>query len=279
MIEIFSFLRNITSQAIDLILLPFLQLSPIVGLTVVSALCGVVLLLLYGKVSSQKKIKETKKRIMTALQELVLFRHDVVLCLRAQGRMLGLAFKYLALAVPPLVILAVPCIFILSELYARYGIRSFHPGEHGIVKVQLTRAELLDQVQLETTPGLEVTPAVRVAEPPELIWRLNVNKNDKVPSGKVMLRIGEDKTTIEQQILTDSNARITPEWTRNWLNEILYPTQTLSENTANFIKQISFSYPERELLLFGQQVNWILYFFVVSLVAGLAASRFFKIEI
>ena len=105
-----GFFNAVATWFFDLLLWPFGNMAPVWGLLFVSALSGILLLLVYGRISNQAAIRRTKKKIGGLMLEAVLYRRDLAVSLRAQARMFGQAFVYLGYALPPLVILMAPCL-------------------------------------------------------------------------------------------------------------------------------------------------------------------------
>ena len=168
------------SLLVGLLLRPFLGFSPFLGLFVVSALAGVVLLYLYGKVSAQKKIRALKRQIFANLQEVVLFRHDIGIMLRAQGRLFKCSALYFAYAFPALIVLMIPCLLVLAQLNLYFGVRTLQPGETALLKIKLSSPAKIREVSLETSQNLEVSPAVRSPADGEVAWRLKALEYERL---------------------------------------------------------------------------------------------------
>lgn len=260
------------SLLVGLLLRPFLGFSPFLGLFVVSALAGVVLLYLYGKVSAQKKIRALKRQIFANLQEVVLFRHDIGIMLRAQGRLFKCSALYFAYAFPALIVLMIPCLLVLAQLNLYFGVRTLQPGETALLKIKLSSPAKIREVSLETSQNLEVSPAVRSPADGEVAWRLKALESD---SAWYRLKVGKEE--FQREIV--SNGRLEPVISRSWLERLLYPAASWRELSSLTVDELSVAYPAGEVSVMGFAFNWILVFFVVSLLAGLVASRFLKVEI
>ena len=109
-------LNSIFVNIFNFILIPVSNFSDEVKILYISILSGIIFLLIYGKVSNQKGIKETKRKIMAKVIEVALFRHSIKVCLNAQGALFKQGFKYLSFALIPLLILMVPCILIMAQI-------------------------------------------------------------------------------------------------------------------------------------------------------------------
>ncbi len=146
----------------DAALWPFQGLSRLWGLLAVSLISGVILLLIYGRISNQDGIRRIKKKIGASLLEAVLYRHDLRTSLKAQGRMFVYGFVYFAYAVPPILILMVPCVLILAQLNLRYNSAGLPPGTPAILRVKVDNPNYLDSIALQAGGDAEVTPRLRI---------------------------------------------------------------------------------------------------------------------
>lgn len=254
----------------DLLLAPFAVLSPIWGLTLISALAGVVLVLLYGRVSNQRKLREVKRAIGAALYESILFRRDLGVSLRAQARMLKGAGHYFVLALPPLAILLVPCILLLAQLQVRYGVRPLTPSESTVVAVKLTDSQPLKGLALQADGSIEATAPVRIPSLHESIWRITPHStgtfNISIPAVEITQPI-----EVGQEVV-----RLRPLTSRSFWDKLLYPSDL---TLPPLIESIEVAYPERSYAPFGVTMHWVIMFFIVSLASGLVAAKVFHIEV
>lgn len=258
---------------VDTILAPFMLLPPVAALVVISIIFGVALVPVYGKISSQARIRRVKRDIHAAVLECVLFRKQLAVCLRAQVRMFWGGMRYFGLAVPPILILAIPCVLLLAQLNLYFGSRGFTPGEHAVVSAQLNKGVALRNVALTTDSSALITPPVRVQEPAEVTWRI-----DSANDGVVGLRLTIDGAEVVQKnlIVGESRAALAPIVSADFWESLLYPGDV---SLPPSITRLTVSYPERSLPFLGLETNWIIIFLVVSILSGLFASRFFGIEV
>jgi len=269
-----SIINSINSGAsllTDLLLWPIEWLPKGFQLVVVSLLAGVVLLLLYGKVSNQERLKNVKAKIYASFLEAVLFRHDGLVTLKAQGRMFRLAFVYFGYAVPAILVLAVPCILLLAQLNVRYGYRPLPLNEDVALKVVYKDAGALRNASIETSGNIEVlTPPIRMMGKREASWRLR-----PIDNGVGTLKLGqqEEKVAVGVDEKKITNGRVS-----TWWLSILYPGLPMLSSEVP-IQELWISYPEAYYNIIGLHWHWILVFFVFSLLSGLLASKCFSVEI
>lgn len=103
----------------------------------VSFLSGLAALWAFGRLSNQRAIQETKRRIAARLYELRLFVDEPKLIWQAQTALLRDNFRYLALTLIPAVAIGIPMYFVLSWLDGVYGYEPLKPGNPALVTVHL----------------------------------------------------------------------------------------------------------------------------------------------
>lgn len=242
----------------------------------ISALSGVLFLVVYGAVSSQHKIKGVKRQIAAALLEVVLFRHDLRALFKAQSRLFVYAGAYFIIAIPPILVLLVPCLLLLAQLNLRFAYRPLNVGEQSIVKAKVQDRRLLYRVSLEVPQNMESTPPLRIPETQEVMWRLRA-KQDLAPA-EINLKLGGGKEFKRPLALADKSALITTQYYRDWWWRILYP-DTAMKAAGDLLLSFSISYPEQQHSLLGLQMHWVLIFAIVSILSGIVASRVLGVEI
>ena len=272
-------LRAIT-KAFDAVLMPFAGLHPWVGLSVVSVVTGVVMLLIFGKTSNQKKIAETKDKLKAYIMEMWLFRNSPVVMFRAIGNVVRYNIQYLRHSLRPIVFLFIPVLFIMVQLGIRYAHEPIKPGETVVVTVAVAdgvRATEAD-ITLEAPDGLSVvSPALRMNATGEIEWKLRADRCGTrsigivTPAGRINKTVvaGEDLGTVRFASLKPRAG--------TW-SAFLYPAEPPVQRDS-IIKSIEVHYGEKQGLLFGITFNWLWIFFIASVVVGFAFKDLFGIEV
>jgi hypothetical protein len=243
------------------------------ALVLLSAIAGVLLVLAFSRLSFQSRIKVIKQRIGASLLESVTFRRDIVVALQAHGKTLVRGLAYLAITTPSFLVLAVPCVLLLAQLYPYFGVQPVLPSESLIVGAKLNKPSELFSVRLSSNDAeTRILPPVRDKEAGEIWWRVDPKRAGvselliTTPSSTVTLRAhaGESSEAL------DTTAE------RSWLSRVLFPSSIVL--TPGF-EQVSVSYPDRDYRLFGMSWSWLVLFFVVSLVSGFAAAKMLRIQV
>ncbi len=258
----------------DLILKPF-SARPVYGLLFLSFVAGIVLLKLFGMVSNQAKIKKTKDKIQAHILEIVLYRDNLGLSLKAAAKTLVTNLVYIQHAMFPLVVLMIPCLVLLAQMHIRYGSRPFNVGEETTIKIKADSSATLDRLSIATTEGLKVLPPpLKIKAEHEISWRvqtvtvgaqkITIQDGDHAYEKMVYVGPGQDKL---------SSARFKSPW-----KSFLYPGEK-SLDPASSVLEMTVQYPEVSHHVFKFSMNWLVIFFVVSIVSGLLFKDLLKVEI
>lgn len=247
---------------------------------VVSVVFGLVMVLVFGKISNQGAIRRVKNEIAAALMEVFLFRRDLFQALRAQGNLLWCGCRYFTLAMGPVLVLAVPFAIILGHFNLRLGAGPLSVGDQATVSVTVASGADLRQVSLEADTGVSVVGPVRVPKTNSLFWRVQPNQEG---AHVLKLLAVEDGRWVEQAMYSGLQpgqplgiylARHEP------LTTLLFPNGGGGFSLPpGRIERVELSYPERSYTFAGAELSWISVFLVVSIVAGLVGSRLFGVSV
>ena len=261
-------LNQILTLITDYVLYPFYGVDKLWGLLFLSVLGGVLLLLCYGKVSNQKAIKRVKRSIMASLSESVLYRQNLRLCLKAQWKMLLGGIKYFAIAIPPILVLMIPCILMLAQMNLRYESNGLIVGEPTLLKVKVEQAEKIDDIDLKYSENVDVTPRLRDLENKEVVWRLTPKDETNIDVAVVVAGTSEEYKQII--VVNDPSANV--------FEALLYPGNKRIPDES-VISEIVVEYPGVSYKWLGINWHWLVLFLVISIISGLIASKVFGVSV
>lgn len=270
--------------AFDAILLPFRGLPAAVGLTIVSAIVAVLILLVYKATSDQKRIASVKRKIFAGLFEIRLFNDDAGAIFRAQGDILRYNLAYLGLSLVPLAWMLLPMVLIIAQLQFHYGYGGLAPGEKTVFKVVVAAARTSASergtgpaITLEVPEGLKLeTPGVWIPSKREMAWRIAA-----VDPGDYVVRVAaageapvEKRVRVGAGVTRRSPSRLTP----GFMNQLLYPAEPPIPKGSS-LAGIFLDYPDAEVDIFGWKTHWMVVFFLMSIVLGFALKGVFKVDL
>ncbi|HYA48233.1 MAG TPA: hypothetical protein VEG35_00925 [Burkholderiales bacterium] len=269
----------VTGGIFDILLYPFRGVSPWFGMVFVSLLTAFLMLWVFKLTSDQDGIRVAKNAIKAHLLELRLFKDNMRVSLRAQGRILRANGRYLGCNLKPLLVMIVPLVLILAQINLWFGASPLRPGEETLVKLKLTKAAdpLGLDIGLEPSPGLAVeTPALRIADLGEVDWRIRAPQQ-----GPASLTFRVAGRTIVKPVAVAGRLLLkvsTLSVGHSVFQELLYPGEKpLPGDTP--VTSIEVLYPAGGLRLFGLSVHWLVAYFLLSIIFGFAFKGIFKVEI
>jgi hypothetical protein len=249
------------------------------GLVAVALATSIVMLLVIRWVQSPASIHRAKDRLIARVLELVLFRHDARVSFTAGGRILAANLAYLRTLLWPIVISAVPCILILSQLSCWYGWRPLKAGEAALVEVKLRDGfpvmEQLVSLAVPTYVRVE-TDGVRVLAPAEVAWRLRGEHEGNESLG---VKVGNEELVLKQLVVSENLQKVSARRSRRGLWEaLLYPAERPIDKASSIV-EVNVRYPPRVLYLGNMEIDWVLAFVILTMIFGLLLKRPMRVQL
>jgi len=243
------------------------------GITVISAVAGVVMLVAFGRLSNQEAIGDAKDDIKANLLALKLYKDQIHVTWTAQWRLLWAILRLQRYMLVPVLVLLPPMVLALAQMGVRYQWRPLRAGERTIVKLRLTNANHQPQrVALDPNPGFaaEVGPVLGGGE---YAWRIKGNE-----AGRHRLMFHVDDRQLEKELVVgDALVRVGAERTaRRWTAQLLHPVEAVIPDGIS-AESVTVLYPGRDSWVYGANY-WVLYFFVVSMAAAIVLRPVFGVR-
>ncbi len=281
MMDVLSLLfywANIPANAIGGILLAPVGVMPgWLSSTSISAMAGLVLLIIFKYTSNQAAIAGIRNTINANMLAMKLFKDNFSVTLKAQGQLFKCAFLLLFQSVLPLLVMMVPVTLLLAQMGLWYQHRPLQIGEETIVTLELLKNNngILPEVSMVPNPSIEiVTGPVRVFSKKEVSWKIKVLEN-----GNHHLMFHMEGRQVEKKLAVGNGfMRISGKRPGlYWADIILNPLEKPFEKDAA-VQAVSITYPERQSFSSGTDM-WVVYFFIVSLVFALIFKPFLNVKI
>jgi hypothetical protein len=239
--------------------------------TVIAAVTGVLLLAVFKYTSNQRAIQRVRNDINAHLLALKLFKDSARVSLRAQGRILDGAFWLFVLAIVPMLVMVVPVTLMLGQLALWYQVRPLQVGEDAIITLKLNgdTGAAWPAVSLQPTGNVEVNLGpVRVRSKREVCWNVKARERG---SHNLVFQVG-DQANSKELAIGDGLMRVSaqrPGW--DWSAILLNPGEE-PFRPDHSVRSIEIDYPHRSSWTSGTD-SWVIYWFVVSMVAALCFRR------
>ena len=271
-----SFLNGLLRSAADIVLIPFRDFAPIVGITVLSLVAAIFILFVYKHTSNQKALDNVKRKIHAGLFEIRLYNDDFRSIVGALFDILRANLTYMRHSFRPMLWTLPPMFLLIAQFQFLYGYEGLRPDQPALLKVLFEPGAFSgDKPALEvTTPaGLRVDePFVWIPSLGEATWRLHAEA-----PGDYELTIGIGTETATKSVrVADGVARRSPFRIKGFLNELLFPAEAPLPSGGAFA-EITVTYAETNVNVFGFEMHLIIVFFVLSVVFAFALRGSFGV--
>ena len=264
---------------LDLLLLPFRELPPAVGLSVVALLATVPILLVFKVTSDQPRLAAAKRRIQAAILEIRLLNEDPRFVLAAQRDALRHSLAYLRLTLLPLLWLALPLLVLMTHLQAYYGYRGLAVGETAIVTASFgDQGGGLTPV-LEGGAGVVVEtpllwlPSSRGGRGGEANWRIAATATGE---HLLRLRLGDAVWTKSVLVSGSPGPRSATRPSASLVPQLLHPSEPPLPPGAS-VTEIEVGYSTGAVSLLGWETDWVIAFLILTLLAAFALRRALRV--
>ena len=178
----------------DLVLTPLEFLGVAWALILISGIFGVLALVAFKFISSQKRIKAVKDRIKGHIIAIRIFQDDLRVVGGSVVKIVLLNFQYLGLNFGPFIPLAIPFVFVVAQFVVRYAYAPVALSENP--SAQLAGAGTLLEIQL-------------VSDAPEaLIKELKVTLPEGVVAVSPLVRIPSERRAYQEIAATKSGVHV-----------------------------------------------------------------------
>ncbi len=247
------------------------------SVTLVSAVTGVLMLMVYKYTSNQRAIKQIQAGIKANLLALKLFPDSASTALRAQGRIVVGALRLLRHAVVPIMVMLVPVCLLLVQLALWYEFRPLQVGENAVVTLRLTGdlESYWPDVKLAPSNAIKTMAGpVRVTRRREVCWNIQARSNGH---HRLVFQMGEWSAEKELAI-GDGFMRVSgqrPGWL--WSNALQHPCEKPFGPESPF-QSIAIDYPQRSWWPGGGNA-WAGYWFAGAMIAAFCFRRMLGVNI
>ena len=268
----------VPTNALGKFLLTWIGMMPgWLSITIISAITGVILLLIFKHTSNQNAIGLVRDNINANMLVLKLFKDSLAVTLQALMRIFKGTFLLLLHAIKPLTVMIVPVWLLLGQMGLWYQYRPLLAGEETVVTMEINgEAESAwPDVQLTSLTGAQMTMGpIKVLSKRELLWKIKALEN-----GHHNISFLVDHQKIEKKLaIGDGFMRVSlkrPGW--KWKDILLHPLEKPFGPDA-IVQSITIDYPDRISRISGTNW-WIIYFFAVSLIVSLIFKPVMKVRI
>ena len=290
--QIITWINVLVNSVSRFLLFPIGLLPGWLSNTIIAAVTGALLLVIFKYTSNQRAIGRVRDTIKANMLALKLFKDSISVTLQSQVQLFKGALQLLVYSIVPLLVMVVPVSLLLAQMELWYQSRPLLLGEETVVTMKLN-GEINSpwpKVSIKSTPALEVMIGpVKIFSKREICWKIRTRvyrfrrnsdlatKTNEKGYHRMIFKVDDEQ--IEKELaIGDGFMRVSierPGW--HWSDIMLHPWEK-PFRTDSTVQSISINYPDRMSLTSGTDW-WLIYFFVLSLVFALIFKPFLKVRI
>jgi hypothetical protein len=240
-------------------------MTPLLLVLALSVVIGFLMVVVFRYTSDQKAIGRAKDQLKAHLLAVRLFQDQLPVVMRAYGRIFGGTAHYLRLAFMPFLVSLLPITFLIIQVDRYLGSKPLETAQPFLIEAQVSDTDTLNNLDLQLPSGLKTSaPAVHIPKDKEAVWRVVAERE-----GKYEVRVAvSGQTALKSVVVSQGVARLSPIRLRGQFWDRLLRSSEAALPDASSIQSIAVNYPPREIHFGWWEWNWIVLFFVVSLIAG-----------
>jgi hypothetical protein len=276
MTQLVVWLNTAANACASVLLAPLAMLPGWLSATLVAAVSGVLMLVVFKYTSNQQGIKRARATIKANLLALSLFKDSAAVTVRSQGRILVGAGTLLLLAIVPMLVMLVPMSLVIGQLALWYQARPLRIGEETVVTMKLAdapprAARLAANDAFDVLVGPVHVPSERM-----VCWNVQARQ-----PGLHHLAFDVGNEHIEKELAVGDGfmpvSQQRPSW--GWEEALLDPKETPFSPDSP-VQTIEIDYPRRpSWTVFGWVISLLMiYWFIFSMVAAFLAKPFLKVH-
>jgi len=284
-------LNGLFTKLFDLLLAPLELMGNEMSLLIVSGIFGVVALVVFKHISSQKGIKNAKNKIKAHMIAIRLYQDDLVIVGQSICKVLLRNLQYVSLNFGPFLPLAPLFVVVVAQTVVRYG---FDPlpvvsveeaqGTMSGRGTMLSVAFAADQrgeatkLSIEWPAGLTpTTPLVRNGSDGVAFQEFVATAPGEYD---VLLRVGDGEPYTKHVVAGQPVRWLQPERVGDAMSAFLWPVEEMSPS-AGAIEHVKFAYPESDLgwLPMSGPLGVMTWFVVASMIFAFAFIKPLGVQI
>ena len=275
--QIISWVNVLTNAFGRFFLAPIAVLPGWLSNTIISAVTGVFLLVIFKYTSNQRDIGKIRDDIKANILALKLFKDSISVTLHAEARIFKGALLLLVHAIPPMLVMILPISLLLAQMSLWYQSRPLQPGEVAVMTVKLNGniEGNWPITYIEPTSVIEVTVGpVRILSRQEICWEIKALENGK---HHIILDVNRHKIEKELAIGDDFMRVSSTRPASNWAGILMHPAEEPFAPDS-IVQSVTIDYPKRLSKTSGADW-WFIYFFAATMLFALVLRPFVKVRI
>ena len=234
----------------------------------------------FGKTSNQQALRRAADNIRAQLFAVKLFKEDLGVTFQCQMQLLRSTGMRLFHSIPPMLVMIVPLLLILTQLAMRFEYRPLVNDERAVVAMRIkpNAWKASRDISLDSGDGFVVeTESLRDEKNSTIYWRVRANSNGPK---SLEWHIGGQTVSKVFPMAATANALKVSNPKRagdSFWDQVLYPAES-SLSVDLPIQAIELKLKRRETPILGWRIPWWATFFLVSMLVAFITGKFAGVQ-
>ncbi|MCX5897130.1 MAG: hypothetical protein NTY29_02935 [Proteobacteria bacterium] len=257
-----------------LVFAPIAMVPGWLSITIISAILGIPLFIIFKYTSNQRALTRTIDDIKANLLAVRLYRDNIAVTMKSEARLMLCSVKLFVYSLIPVLIMSIPLSLILAQMGLWYQARPLQLGDAPVVvNLKLNNAsEHWPDVTLDARPGARIVAGpMRIASRKEVCWTIQ-----PVQAGNHLLKfqVG-DQQIVKQLAIGTGFMRVSAKRPGTDAADVIMHPLEQPLSAAGPVASISIAYPARHSFMCGTDW-WLVWFCIISMISALLTSPFIK---
>lgn len=242
--------------------------SPAAALWIISAVTGVLMLVIWRYTSNQDAIADVRRKISANLLASKLFKDNLSVTFRAQRQIIFQALRLLVCSVRPMVIMSIPFVLIMVQIGLRYEYRpAAADAQVGVTVTLRPGVEFTGpESMIELPAGIETNAhdPCRAVGLRTVDWRITASEPG---THALTFGTGADRVRVPLTV-GDGFERVSSTSGGGFWDRLLYSSEP-SFPASSMFESVQIDYPTRSTPICGWDVHWLISLLILSIVFAL----------
>jgi uncharacterized membrane protein (DUF106 family) len=272
--DILSLVNAAANTVGSVVFAPIAMVPGWLSITVISAVLGIPLFIIFKYTSNQRALTRTINDIKASLLAVRLYKDNISVTMKSEARLMRSSVELFVYSFIPVLIMSIPLSIILAQMGLWYQARPLQSGDAPVlVNLKLNNAlENWPAVTLDPRPGARVVAGpVQIVSRKEICWMIQ-----PVQEGTHLLKfqVG-DQQIVKQLAIGRGFMRVSTKRPGTDAADVIMHPLEQPLSAAGPVDSISIAYPERKSFIYGTDW-WLVYFCIISMISALLTSPFIK---
>lgn len=265
---------NFLDPALNFLFGPIARLEPFLGLSIITLIVSIIIVLIYRVVTDQKRMKELKERMNKFQDEMKKLKDNPEKMMAKQKEMMSINMEMMKHSFKPTFYTFIPVIIIFGWMAANFSYYPALPGEVVTTTVFFDK-EATGQIQLLVPDGITLlNNSNQTIADGKASWKLKAEKE-----GDYNLVYEFNSEYIQNDFVVSKEKKtVHASKTRKMLFDFIYSQNKEPLSGNSLVREIRTDYRQiKPLGIIGFNINWLWSYIILSVIFSMLLRKFMKV--